>query len=109
MKKLIVLTAALFFLFGCASATIIKSNPPGAKLYLDEELKGETPYTYQDKSPAGKSRIVTLKKEGYRDFIGQIKRNKFSPGAFVGGMIFIIPLIWITEYPSEYTFEMEKL
>jgi hypothetical protein len=109
MKKIIASSIALLFLFGCASATIIKSNPPGAKLYLDGQLEGETPYTYADRAAAGTMKSVTLKKEGYKDFSGHIKREELSVGALIGGILILIPLIWVLEYPPEYTFEMEKL
>jgi len=109
MKKIIALMTVFFFLFGCASATLIKSNPPGAKLYLDGQFKGETPYTYSDKAAAGTMRTVTLKKEEYKDFTGNIKREQLSVPAVIGGIFFLIPLIWVLEYPSQYTFEMEKL
>ncbi len=107
MKRLVVLTAICFFLFGCASATVIKSNPSEARLLLDGQHKGETPYTYSDRATAGTVRTVTLQKEGYKEFTGKIKREKFSVPAFIGGLFFLIPFIWITEYPSEYTFEMQ--
>jgi hypothetical protein len=109
MKRIIGSIVVFFFLFGCASATVVKSNPPAAKLYLEGQLKGETPYTYADRAAAGTMRTVTLKKEGYKDFTGHIKREQLSVGALIGGLFFLIPLIWILEYPSEYTFEMEKL
>ena len=109
MKKIIASSIAFFFLFGCASATVIKSNPPGAKLYLDGQLKGETPYTYADRAAAGTMKSVTLKREGYKDFTGHIKREQLSVGALIGGILVLIPLIWILEYPPEYAFEMEKL
>ena len=109
MKKLIALMTVFFFLFGCASATVIKSNPTGAKLYLEGQLKGDTPYTYADRAAAGTMRTVTLKKEGYKDFTGHIKREQLSVGALIGGIFLIVPLIWILEYPPEYTFEMERL
>jgi hypothetical protein len=107
MKKLISLTIAFFFLFGCASSTLIKSNPPGAKLYLEGQLKGETPYTYADRAAAGTMRTVTLKKEGYKDFNGHIKREELSVAALILGILVLWPLlIWVLEYPPEYTFEM---
>ena len=109
MKKIIASSMAFFFLFGCASATLIKSNPPGAKLYLDGQLKGETPYTYADRAAAGTMKSVTLKKEDYKDFTGHVKREVLSVGALIGGIFFLIPLIWILEYPPEYIFEMEKV
>jgi len=107
--KIVALMTIFFFLFGCASATVIKSNPPGAKLNLDGQFKGETPSTYSDRAAAGTMRTVILKKEGYKDFTGHIKREQLSVGALIGGILLLIPLIWVLEYPSEYTFEMEKL
>jgi hypothetical protein len=107
MKRIIGSIVAFFFLFGCASSTLIKSNPPGAKLYLEGQLKGETPYTYADRSAAGTMRTVTLKKEGYKDFNGHIKREELSVGALILGILVLWPLlIWVLEYPPEYTFEM---
>jgi len=108
MRKLIAMAMALFFLFGCASSTLIKSNPPGAKLSLDGQVQGETPYTYSDQAIAGTMRTVTLKKEGYKDFSGTIKREKLSVGALIGGIFLLVPLLWVLEYPPEYNFEMEK-
>jgi len=109
MKKLIVLTVGLFFLFGCASTTYIKSNPPGAKLSVDGELLGETPTFYSDKAVAGTIKTVTLKKEGYKDFNGYIRRKELSIPILIGGIFLIVPLVWVLEYPSQYNFEMEKL
>ena len=50
MRRLIALAMVFFFLFGCSSSTLIKSNPLGAKLYLDGQLKGKTPYPYSDRA-----------------------------------------------------------
>jgi len=109
MKKLIALVMVFFFLFGCTSTTLLKSNPPGAKLQVEGQVVGETPRFYTDKAVAGTVKTVTLKKEGYKDLDGYIKRNKFSVPMLIGGIFLIVPFIWILEYPSQYYFEMEKL
>jgi len=109
MKKLIALIMVFFFLFGCASTTLIKSNPPGAKLQIDGQSVGETPYFYTDKAAAGTVKTVTLKKEGYKDSNGFIRREELSVSALIGGIFLIVPFVWILEYPSQYNFEMEKL
>ena len=108
MKKLISLTIVFFFLLGC-STTILKSKPSEAKLYLNREFKGVTPYTHSDMALAGTTKEVKLEKEGYKDFTGSIKRNRPSVLPIIGGFIFILPFLWATEYPPEYTFEMDKL
>jgi hypothetical protein len=109
MKKLIALSMVFFFLFGCASTTYVKSNPPGARLQVDGQFLGETPKFYTDKAVAGTTRSVTLKKEGYKDFNGYLKREKLSIPILIGGILLIVPLVWVLEYPSQYNFEMEKL
>lgn len=109
MKRPIALTAVFFFLFGCASTTLIKSNPSGANLQTDGTPLGETPCFYTDKAVAGTTKVVTLKKEGYKDYYGYIKREKLSIPALIGGIFLIVPFVWILEYPSQYDFEMEKL
>ena len=109
MKKITALTMVFFFLIGCASTTLIKSNPPGAKLQVEGKVVGETPHFYTDKAVAGTMKTVTLKKESYKDFNGYIEREKLSIPALIGGILLVIPFAWILEYPSQYYFKMEKL
>ncbi len=109
MKKLVALIAAFFFLSGCACTTLIKSNPPGAKVQVDGKPVGETPHFYTDMAVAGTTRAVTLKKEGYKDYNGYIKREKFSVPILIAGIFLIVPFVWILEYPPQYNSEMEKL
>ncbi|KPK19714.1 MAG: hypothetical protein AMK69_23940 [Nitrospira bacterium SG8_3] len=109
MNKVVALMVTFLFLIGCASSTIIKSNPPGAKLYLDGQYQGETPHPYSDRAIAGTWRTVKLRKEGYKDFTGNIKREKLSVPALIGGIFLTVPFLWVLEYPHEYTFEMDKL
>jgi hypothetical protein len=108
MKKITALTMVFFFLIGCASTTLIKSNPLGAKLQVDGKIIGETPHFYTDKAVAGTVKTVTLKKEGYKDFNGYIEREKLSVPALIGGIFLLVPFVWILEYPSRYSFNMEK-
>jgi len=109
MKKIFALLVAFIFLAGCTSTTWIKSNPPGAKIEVSGKPLGETPYFYTDMAVAGTTRIVTLKKEGYKDYNGYIKREKFSVPILIAGIFLIVPFVWILEYPPQYNFEMEKL
>ena len=109
MKKLISLTIASLFLFGCAT-TVIKTKPSGAKVYMDGKLLGETPCTYSNAGAVGSSKIVTLKMEGYKDNVGQIKKDHPSWPKIIAGAVVAWPLlIWAADFPPEYTFEMEKL
>jgi hypothetical protein len=108
-KELVVLVTAICFLVGCSSSTMIKSIPPGAKLYLDGQHKCETPCTQSDTAASGASKTVLLKKEGYKDFTGTIRKEEAKAGPIIAGCFLLFPFIWMLGYPSEYTFEMEKL
>ncbi len=44
---------------------------------MDGKLKGETPYAYTNAGGVGTSKIVTLKMEGYKDNVGQIKKYAY--------------------------------
>jgi hypothetical protein len=110
MKKLIALMTVFFFLFGCASTTIIKSKPSGAKVYLDGEIKGETPYTYTSAGIWGTKKMVVLKKEDYKESVQQIKKDQVNwVTVIIGALVFYPLLLWGADFPTEYTFEMEKL
>lgn len=109
MKKIIILMVVFFFLVGCASTTVINSDPPGAGLYLAGQYKGVTPYTYTDMSPAGTWTVAILKLDGYKDFNSEIRRDELSVPALIGGCLVLVPFIWILKYPPQYTFKMEKL
>jgi hypothetical protein len=108
MKKPITSVMVFIFLIGCSS-TIIKSNPSGAKLYVNGQYKCETPCTYSDTSAMNSSKTILLKKKGYKDTTGQIKRDTVAMGHLIAGIFFLFPLIWCLGYEPEYTFEMEKL
>lgn len=108
MKKLVALMLIFFFLFGCAT-TIIKSIPSEANIYNEEKLLGKTPYTFKSAATGGTKWIMTLKKEGYKDNLVQIKKDKADIGMIILGCFFIVPFLWWGTFPTEYIFEMEKL
>jgi len=110
MKKLVLLTAVFFFLLGCSSTTVIKSKPSRAKVYLNGEIKGETPYTYTSAGIWGTKKMVVLKKEDYKESVQQIKKDHVNwVTVIIGALVFYPLLLWGADFPTEYTFEMEKL
>ena len=92
---------------GCASSTMITSIPDGAKVYVDGQLIGRAPVTQKDTAILGIAKTVMLKLDGYRTTTGTIRKEELDPGALVAGLLVIIPLLWITRYPSQYLFELE--
>lgn len=102
----IVLASAILF-SSCASTTIINSIPTGAKLYVDGEPVGTTPYTYTDTKIVGSSTPIRLAQDGYQDFNGVLKRNEeANVGAIIGGLFLLFPFLWTMDYKSNHNYEL---
>jgi hypothetical protein len=106
MKRLILLFMSALILFGCASATVIKTIPYGAKIKQGSELKGITPYDYWDRSPSFASQTFTLQMEGYKDKEVTINKDQF----FFSRILFppVLAWPWMFGYKDSYCYELEK-
>ncbi len=106
---LIASTTALMMI-GCSSTTIISSTPEGAKLYLNEEYMGTTPYSYTDTKIVGAQNTVRLEKDGYQVLKTSFKRNEeVCVGAIIGGCFFLVPFFWTMEYKPYHDYELTPL
>jgi len=95
-------------LVSCASTTLIHSQPSGAKLYADGVYLGTTPYTYSDTKIVGATTLLTLKKEGCRDAnVTMARSEKFEVGACIGGVLVLVPFLWIMGYNPQRSYELE--
>jgi hypothetical protein len=108
MKRVLAAVTVIPFLAACASSTTIRSHLSGAKVYVDGEYLGETPVVQEDAAIAGTSKKVVLKREGYHDQVGTIRKEELKIFPLVAGLIVLIPLLWVTGYPDEYNFILEK-
>jgi hypothetical protein len=100
----------LVFASGCASTTLIKSQPSGAKVYLDGESVGRTPHQMTDTKIVGSATRVKLVLEGYEPYEAIIQRNEvFDAGACVGGVLVLVPFLWIMSYKPEHTYELTPI
>ena len=113
MKKEITLKTVSIFLAGtillssCASKTMIQTTPKGAKVYIDGEAVGTTPYLYKDTKIVGGTTTVRLEKEGYETFDTAFSRNeKVNAGAVIGGIFVLVPFFWIMNYKPTHTYEL---
>lgn len=98
---------ALAFATGCVSTTVIKSTPSGAKVYLDGESVGTTPYPMSDQKIVGTTTSVKLVLDGYEPYYASIQRNEvFDPGACLGGVLVAFPFLWIMGYKPEHNYEL---
>lgn len=51
---------------------------------------------------------MVLKHDGYRDQVGTIRKDELKIMPLVAGLIVLVPLLWVTGYPAEYYFILEK-
>lgn len=111
-KNLFLRTVAVILVFvillpGCASTTMFQSVPSGAKLYMNGEYVGKTPYTYSDTKIVGTTTTIRLTAEGYSDFNGVLKRNEeANVGAIIGGVFLLFPFLWVMDYKPVHNFEL---
>lgn len=114
-RVLILKTISLFLtlgilLSGCASTTMINSIPDGAKVYLNEELAGTTPYLHSDTRIVGSTNRVRLEKEGYVTLQTTFARDEEADaGAIIGGIFLLVPFLWTMKYKSEHNYELVPL
>lgn len=95
---------------GCASTTVIRTEPSDATLYIDGSKTGKTPYSYSDTKITGSTTSIRISKEGYEDFQTVLVRNEqVDAGAIVGGLFFWVPFLWVMGYKPEHTYEMTPL
>lgn len=94
-------------IMSCTSTTMINTVPQGAKVYMNDEIKGTTPYKHVDSAISLTSTELTLKKEGYEDFYTTLTKNEqVDVGAVIGGVFFVFPFIWTMGYNPSHTYEL---
>ncbi|MBK8884807.1 MAG: PEGA domain-containing protein [Bacteroidales bacterium] len=110
-KVIIQITAVLLILTillsSCASTTVLQSSPSGAKLYMNGEPVGTTPYTHTDTKIVGTTTILKITSDGYEDFNGVLVRNEeANVGAIIGGIFLLFPFLWVMDYKPMHNFEL---
>ncbi len=107
LKAVSLILGGIILFSSCASTTLIQSTPSGAKVYLDGEAVGETPYSLTDTKIVGSTTEVRLEKQGYKTFNTSISRNeKADVGAIIGGLLVLVPFLWTMKYKPTHTYEL---
>lgn len=109
-RSVSLILAGTILLASCSSTTMIESNPPKAKVYIDGQLMGETPYTHTDTRIVGSSMTVKLQKDGFKPLIASISKDEdVDVGAVIGGIFFVVPYLWILKYKPVHTYSLIPL
>jgi hypothetical protein len=106
-KTIALLLVGTILWTSCTSTTMIQSNPSVAKVYLNGEPVGTTPYTHQDTKIVGSTTTVKLEKEGYETLHTSFSRDEeVDVGAIVGGIFVLFPFLWTMKYKPTHTYEL---
>ena len=88
---------------------MIQSIPSGAKVYLDSEYAGTTPYLMKDTKISWSQTRVELKEEGYENFITTLSKDEeVNVGAIIGGLFVWVPFLWVMDYKPYHTYELDE-
>ncbi|GAA4407681.1 hypothetical protein GCM10023187_28610 [Nibrella viscosa] len=99
--------AGSILLASCSSSTTIISKPSGAKVYLNGQPVGTTPYTHSDTRIVGSTTTVRLEKEGYETLNTSFSRDEQADvGAIIGGVFLLVPFLWTMKYNPTHTYEL---
>ena len=110
LKTISIILAGTVLLSSCASTTMIQSTPSGAKVYLNEENVGKTPYSHTDTKIVGSTTTVRLEKEGYETKNTSFSRNEQADvGAIIGGVFVLVPFLWTMKYKPTHTYELSPI
>jgi hypothetical protein len=100
------ITAAAFA--GCASSTVLQSQPPGARVFLNNVPVGTTPYTMTDSNIVGTATAVRLEYPGYQPLNTYIVRNEqLDALALIGGLFLLVPFLWVLEYNPSHFYQLQ--
>lgn len=110
MKCAALLLAVVVLFSSCSSTTLIQSIPSGAKLYMNGEYMGVTPFTYTDTKIVGSTTEIRLEKEGYEPLYTIMTRDESADvGAIIGGLFFLFPFLWTMKYKPAHNYELIPL
>lgn len=112
MKKLVKITSLVSVILfvtilfsSCASTTLIESTPSSARVYLNNQSVGVTPYTMRDSKIVWARTNVKLEKKGYKPFTTTIVKNeKAAIGPIIGGFFVTIPWLWFMKYKPTHNY-----
>jgi hypothetical protein len=100
-ERLVAAWVATTFLciVGCSESAMVRSYPPGAKLYVNDHFEGIAPIIYTTPhSQIGKNFRVRLEREGYTTLEGTL-RKQICGGRIAGG-IFTLGIVLLVRGPT---------
>jgi hypothetical protein len=94
---------------GCASSTVLQTQPPGARVTINGMVVGQTPYTLTDTKIVSSQTPIRFEYPGYAPMDVMLVRNEeVDPLPLIAGLFTLIPLLWVMRYQPNhlYTFQV---
>jgi hypothetical protein len=93
---------------GCASSTVLQSQPPGARVSINGAVVGNTPYTLTDTKILYSATPVHFEYPGYAPLDVTLVRNEeVDVIPLVVGLFTLVPLLWAMKYQSTHVYQLQ--
>jgi hypothetical protein len=100
--------ATLAALSGCASSTVLQTQPPGARVTINGIVVGQTPYRMTDTKTIFSSTPVRFEYPGYATIDVLIPRTEeVAPLPLIAGFFCLIPWLWAGKYREAHMYTLE--
>lgn len=107
LKLKVLFLASILLSTSCASSTMITTVPGDAKVYINGEYVGQTPYKHKDSKIVGSSNTVRVEKEGYETYNDTFSKDeKVAVGPLIGGIFLLVPFLWIMKYEKGRIYDL---
>jgi hypothetical protein len=103
MNKIITLLLILSIFSSCSSSTIIRTGMPDAKIFINDQYYGTESAVYTDMKVSFLTSKIKVEKEGCQTMSYVLTKNdRFDYMALLGGLLMVVPLVWIMKYRPVY-------
>jgi hypothetical protein len=93
---------------GCASSTVLQSQPPGARVAINGAVVGNTPYTLTDTKIVGSSTPIHFEYPGYAPLDVTLSRTEeLDVLPLILGIFILVPLLWVMKYQSTHVYQLQ--
>src|SRR6185312_2699008 len=92
---------------GCASSTVLQTQPPGGRVSINGVPMGTTPYTLIDANIVTTTTQLRFEYPGYQPLDTMISRDEELDVLPLLGFFLVVPLLWVMKYHPSHFFVMQ--
>jgi len=93
---------------GCASSTVLQTQPPGARVTINGAMVGNTPYTLTDSKILYSSTPLHFEYPGYAPLdVTLVRSEEVDVLPLILGIFTLIPLLWVMKYQATHVYQLQ--